>query len=169
MKIKNNKGYVAIDASIAVLILLIIIPTIAGMIYNVNKSNNFIERKTEAINIAVNTIEIVKGIGANGELNETTVRNNIAELYTLTEEDVYTMVENINDKINSITGTITNNENTYKIKIDIQDYANTQEATDKQTETGIEIESGLVKIVEVTVEYRSGKETKSIKLNTAIS
>ena len=46
MNLKNNKGYVGIDASIAVLILLIIIPTIAGMIYNVNKTNNLIDRKS---------------------------------------------------------------------------------------------------------------------------
>ena len=37
MKIKNNKGFVGVDTSIAIIILLIFIPTITAMIYNINK------------------------------------------------------------------------------------------------------------------------------------
>jgi len=162
MNFRKNKGYVAIDASIAVLVLLIIIPTIAGMIYNVNKSNDLIDRKTEAISIAINTIETVKGIGVSGDINETVVRNKLSDIYTLTEDNTFTS-ENIDDKINSIQGTLTKDENTYKIQIDLQDYANTTEGK-AQTAS-----SGYVKTAKVIVTFKSGKQEKNIELNTVIS
>lgn len=175
MKLKNNRGYVAIDASIAVLVLLIIVPTIAGMIYNVNKTNNLIERKNEAISIAINTIETVKGIGVHGDINETVIKDKLSEIYTFAEDNTFTS-ENINDeatefddKINSIQGTLTKDENTYKIQIHIQDYANTQEAIDKKNNTGIEVIDELIKIVKVKVTFKSGNQQKDIELNTVIN
>ena len=63
MKIKNNKGFVGVDTSIAIIILLIFIPTITAMIYNINKENKNVERKSQALNFAVNVMETAKGIG----------------------------------------------------------------------------------------------------------
>ena len=59
---KKNKGYIATDALIAIMIILIIIPTLTGMIYNISKTENAINRKTQAINIAVNAMEVAKGL-----------------------------------------------------------------------------------------------------------
>lgn len=148
MNLKNSKGYVGIDASIAVLILLIIIPTIAGMIYNVNKTNNLIDRKTEAISIAVNAIETAKGI----------------DMADLTK---YAVIQELKEKIyinlDTTELTLTKNDNTYKIIINIQDYAETAEGIAKSAT------SGKVKIATVTVKFRSGKQEKNIELSTVIS
>ena len=37
MNLKKNNGFVGVDISVAVIILLILVPTITGMIYNINK------------------------------------------------------------------------------------------------------------------------------------
>lgn len=59
-KLKKNDGFSGIDISIATIIILIFIPTIFGIVYNTQKTNKSIERKTNAIDIATNIIEIVK-------------------------------------------------------------------------------------------------------------
>ena len=156
MNLKNNKGYVGVDASIAVLILLIIIPTITGLIFNVNRTNNLIDRKTEAVSIAVNTIESAKGVEV-AELTSEKVKGELEGIYTIsdiTETDVTSDKKVL---------TTTKDNNTYKIEVQIQDYANTTEGIAQAASTG------KVKIVEVIVTYKEGKEQKNIELSTAIS
>lgn len=148
MNFKNNKGYVGIDASIAILVLLIIIPTVAGMIYNVNKTNNLIERKTEALSIAVNTIETAKGIGVETLDKETVIKELKNNIYT---------------ELDTTELTLTKDDNTYKIEIVIQDYAETDEGI---SQSAI---SGLTKIINVKVIFKSGEEQKNVELNTVIS
>ena len=63
MKLKNNKGYVGIDVSIAVLILMILIPTITSAFYNVNSSKHNTQIKTECLNLIVNSLETAKTVG----------------------------------------------------------------------------------------------------------
>ena len=156
MNLKNNKGYVGVDASIAVLILLIIIPTITGLIFNVNRTNNLIDRKTEAVSIAVNTIESAKGVEV-AELTSEKVKGELEGIYTIsdiTETDVTSDKKVL---------TTTKDNNTYKIEVQIQDYANTTEGIAQAASTW------KVKIVEVIVTYKEGKEQKNIELSTAIS
>ena len=168
MKLKNNKGYVGIDASIAVLILLILVPTIVGMIYNSNKTKNLIDRKTQAINIAVNTIEAMKGIGVD-VINDPTknipyeLKTSLGNIYTLNEDEILTSEPGENN-VNTISGiSLTKDDNTYKITVTIQDYADT---TEGKTESA---QSGYVKIVKAIVEYKSGKDIKNVELSTVIS
>ena len=61
-KLRKNNGITGIDASIAVVILMIFIPMIAGLISNINNMSNKIARRTRAVNIAVQVIEGVKFI-----------------------------------------------------------------------------------------------------------
>ena len=143
MNLKNNKGYVAIDASIAVLVLLIIVPTIAGMIYNVNKTNNYIDRKTEAISIAINTIEVAKGI----------------DITELTEEKWISDLKEIYEEIDKTELTLTIKDNTYKIEIDIEDYNDINELA----------EAGKVKTITVIVTFKSGNQNQNIELSTVIN
>lgn len=152
MNVKNNKGYFAIDASVAIIVLLIVVPFIAGMIYNVNKSNSGMSRKTEAVNIAINSIEAIKGVGieelSDANTVETNVKNAIKSRYdNLNEEDM----------------TIEKESSTYQISFEIKDYASTKE--------GISINAveNKVKIINVIVKYRMGRTTKEVTLNTAIS
>lgn len=145
MNFRKNKGYVGIDASIGVLILLIIVPTLVGMIYNVNKTNSFIDRKTEAISIAVNTLEAAKGISNLENVTQQNIGISLKQIYG-GDFDIEEF-------------TLTKNDNTYKIQVNIKDY--------KQiNETAIQ---DKVKIVTVTVEFKNGNEKKSIDLSTVIN
>ena len=81
MKIKNNKGFVGVDTSIAIIILLIFIPTITAMIYNINKENKNVERKSKALNFAVNVMETAKGIGMK-DLTLENMEKEITNLYS---------------------------------------------------------------------------------------
>ena len=134
------------------IILLIVVPFIAGMIYNVTKANSSMARKTEAVNIAINSIEAIKGIGVTNLNDNTTIDANIKQAL----KNVY---ENLD--VNELT--LEKNEITYQIAYQITDYASTESG---QSEQAIE---GKVKIIEVTVQYRNQKATKEIKLETAIS
>ena len=152
MNIKNNKGYFAIDASVAMIILLMVIPLIAGMIYNITKANSSMARKTEAVNIAVNSIETIKGIGVTGLNDNTTMDANIKQV-----------LKQVYDNLDENEMTLEKNDITYQIAYKITDYASTEAGQSKLTT------EGLVKIIEVTVQYRNQKATKEVKLETAIS
>lgn len=145
MNFRKNKGYVGIDASLGVLILLIMVPTLVGMIYNVKKTNNFIDRKAEAISIAVNTIETAKGIDNLEDVTQEEIGDTLEEIY--------------GTYFNNTDFTITKNDVTYKIEIDIKDYS----------EIDTTAESNIVKTVTATVIFKSGKEQKSIDLSTVLS
>lgn len=57
---KKNNGFTGIDISISMIIILIFIPTIFGIVYNIQKINADVKRKSAAVNIATNVLEIVK-------------------------------------------------------------------------------------------------------------
>lgn len=155
MKVKSNKGYVGMDVGIAILVLLVLVPTIAGMIYNVNKTNSLIDRKTEAISIAVNTIESAKGELVE-DLTSEKVKEQLIDIYTdCIISDITDPTETTDKKVL----TVTKGENTYRIQIEIQDYSKLNRLA----------EENKVKIATVIVEFKSGKEQKEINLNTVIS
>lgn len=57
MNLRNNKGFAVEDISIAVIIIMIFIPTVFGAIYNIQKSDVEIKRKVEAIKIATDLLD----------------------------------------------------------------------------------------------------------------
>ena len=58
--LKKNNGFTGVDISISIIVILIFVPTIFGVVYNIQKTNAGIERKTNAVNIATDVLEIVK-------------------------------------------------------------------------------------------------------------
>lgn len=60
MNLREQKGFAGSDIIIAVIILFIFVSLIATLFYNFNTSNKDIERKSEAVNIAVTEIEQIK-------------------------------------------------------------------------------------------------------------
>ena len=60
MNLKNNKGYSGVDVSVAVIIIMLFIPTIFGMIYNINKSKANVTREGYATQIATEIIGMAK-------------------------------------------------------------------------------------------------------------
>ena len=108
MNFKNNKGYVVVDATIAVIILMILIPVLMGMVYRVNLTNHETKIKAEVINILVNTIETAKGIELEN-LTEEKVINKLQDTYTISD-------------ITSNSAVITTFIASYKLKVSVVDY-----------------------------------------------
>ena len=60
MNLREQKGFTGSDIIISVIILFIFVSLIATLFYNFSTSNKDIERKSEAVNIAVTEIEQIK-------------------------------------------------------------------------------------------------------------
>lgn len=154
MNFRSNKGYVMTDISIAVIILLILVPTIMGLVYNIGVNRRATETKSEAINIAVNAIEAAKGISLE-ELNEQKV---LEILETNSETYHYNFTDN--DFTNK-EGTIKTEKASYKLLINVEDFANSENAPQ-------DVEPNIIKTVKATVEYRLRGKDQNIELSTVV-
>ena len=172
MNLKNNKGFVGVDISIAILLLVIIVPTITGMIFNINKSRNGTKRQAQATNIITNAMEISKIVEYTSDddtfLDEIFKRIEIQYSGNIIESSVEPVNNSsVANKENwtengatySLTTGILNlriDEIVYQLKISIQDNS--------------EVENGAVegekKIVRSKVTYKLGSEEKTISLKT---
>ena len=146
MKLRNNKGYVMTDISIAVIILLILVPTIMGLVYNIGATKRATEAKAEAINIATNTIEAAKGL----ELETINAQSVLENIQTNIYKEKMTISEN--------NGVITTNKSSYKVSVDVADYADSHN----------EVQPNVVKTITAKVEFRLGGKTQEITLKTVI-
>lgn len=63
MELKKQEGFTGIDISIAIIILLIFVSIIATLSYQMNSAYKEIERRGQAIEIAVEEIEKIKNDG----------------------------------------------------------------------------------------------------------
>lgn len=152
MKLRNNKGFAVIDISIALIIIILLIPTIFGIVYNVQKSNNSVKRKATALNIATDILEIAKAVGYNNiSLENSTFLDTLNQRYEKSDyEDSSLKKENYNYIYYSTTG---ENEEHYQIQIGVLNKAE---------------EGNSKKIVEVVVIYPVGNKQETIDISTAI-
>ena len=60
MDIKSQKGITTIDVTISIIIITLFVALIATLMYMIRSNSNTIERKAEATNYAINTIEEIK-------------------------------------------------------------------------------------------------------------
>ena len=161
MNLKNNKGYTGTDILIATLVIMVFLPTIVSLIYNIQKNQNQTERKTYALNLATNVLEIAKSsditkMNTSDEVTETNndFYNRLKTTYSLSAED-------LTKTGNTITyGTEDANGNQYKIKTAIKDYKD-YHVTNKDF-----INPNIIKKITTTVEYRVGNDTKTIEIST---
>ena len=114
MNLKQNKGVVGVDIAIALIVLMILIPLITGLIFNVNSSSNSTKTKSQALNIAVNTLEIANEIDIS-ELTEENVILKISEMYG--DNTLEQVSDGLLLEINNIT---------YKLQVFITDYSETK-------------------------------------------
>ena len=63
MNLKNNKGYTGVDVSVAIILIMLFIPTIFGMTYNIRKARADIAKKSYATKIATEIIGYAKLAG----------------------------------------------------------------------------------------------------------
>ena len=152
MNLRNNKGYVMTDASIAVIILLILVPTIMGIVYSINATRRETEAKSEAISIATNAVEAAKGITL-VNLDEEAVLNSLANSF---QDDTDRNMTISNDK-----GIIKTDKATYELTMSVIDFADTENAPEDAI-------SNKVKTVTAKVKYRIKGTDQEISLSTVV-
>ena len=159
MKLKNDKGYVLTDVSISVIILLILTPVIMGLVYRINSTKRNSEIKSEAINIAVNSLEAAKGIGVSDLIDSNENKAETLILNKLNEEN-YDNKLNI-DQTEGKTATFNTDKGSYMLLLNITDFADTENAPD-------DVMRNIVKTVNATVKYRTNGTDQEISLSTVI-
>lgn len=73
MNLREQKGFAGSDIIISVIILFIFVSLISTIFYNFNISSKEIERKSEALNIAVDEIEKIKSSGFEQLINDNNI------------------------------------------------------------------------------------------------
>ena len=159
MKFKNDKGYVLTDVSISVIILLILTPVIMGLVYRINSSKRNTEIKSEAINIAVNSLEAAKGIGVSDLIDSNENKAETLILNKLNEEN-YNNKLNI-DQTEGKTATFNTDKGSYMLLLNVTDFADAENAPD-------DVMRNIVKTVNATVKYRTNGTDQEINLSTVI-
>lgn len=171
MNLRNNKGYTGIDISVTILILVILIPVIAGMAYNIGKSKNSIDQKSYAVFAASKVLETAKSVVSIKNLYSTSsdtpevleASDDFLEKLESNFEDVLAddiLVPQIEDE--SIIFTIKDKKNNlYEVKIDVVDFA----------DMGIinEAKANIVKKVTVKITYSIGNNEEFVEISTIIS
>lgn len=145
---KKNNGVTGIDLSLSVIIILIFIPTIFASVYVIQKTNNSINRKTTALNIATNVLEMAKSTDYEeiALSSESDFVNKITSKYTQKEASDYTTYY-----YNSEDDTY------YKINLDVLNYY--PEGADEQD---------LIKKVTVQVIYMVENQEENVEISTYI-
>lgn len=148
MNLRNNKGYVIEDISIAIIIILILVPVIMGIIFSINSSKNTEDIKSEALNILTNTMEIAKANNLE-ELTVTKIIEGLSSLY--------------GDKIQSNTNPIVikTDKTSYQLEIQVVDYAD-------DTTNHVGANPNVVKTVKAIIEYRVSGKNQKMDLSTVV-
>lgn len=152
MNLRNNKGYTGIDISIAMIIILIFVPTIFGIVYNLQKSRIKTEREATAVGIAVDILEIAKALNYN-DLNLLD-----GELKTVLDNKYEVSTQNSNTENDAYYTFIKDNDNRYKIQVSVLKY----------TPENISNTDDFVKKVKVIVTYPIENTTNSIDISTVV-
>lgn len=141
MKAYSEKGYTGVDVAIAVIVLTMFISLIAVLIYRFNSSSGELQKKSEALVIAIDEIEKVKfkGFETYEKMNKETTED-----------------ENGQSLIKQETG----KDGFYKT-ISVQDY------TDIEGNEGKE--KDIVKRVTVTISYMFQGKEQNLELSTILS
>ena len=153
MNFKNNKGYTGIDISIAMIIILVFIPTIFGIVYNLQKIRSRTERETIAVNIATDVLEIARSLN----YSEVFISNENSEFKTLLNNK-YSNMQNSNNTVNCNYSDVNNIH--YKIQVTVSNYY--------PADIEVQDQNDLVKQITAEVMYPVGNSTKSINISTVL-
>lgn len=162
MNLKNNKGYTGVDISVAMIIILIFIPTIFAVVNNIQRINAKAERQANAVNIATDILEIAKSLNYDGVetvINESDPDNKKAFITRINSKygtPTYEAItsDNVEDDYEYVYYSYSGEKNIhYRIQIGLLKY---------------ETEPDLVKKIKVTVTYPVGKDTKNIDISTVL-
>ena len=156
MNLKNNKGYTGIDISVAMIIILIFIPTIFGIVYNIQKTNSYVERESQAVKIATDILETAK----TSEYDNLNITNLYQELISKNySTSTYTINGQTGENYRYLSKTGSKDEH-YQIQIKLENYY--------PEDVDVIDREDLVKKIKVTVIYPTGNTTKTIDICTLI-
>lgn len=142
MKLKREEGFTGVDISISIIILFIFVSIIVSLTYQMNTTYKEIERRGQAIEIAVKEIEKIKNDGF----------EKYQGLYTTSTTD-----NEGNDLVNQeIEG-----KQGYNKTIIIRDYTEIEGNEDKIKDA--------VKKATVKIAYQSKGEEQTVELSTILS
>ena len=144
MNFREENGFTGVDISIAVILILIFIPTIFGVIYNIRSAKGRTEREASSISQAIEILEESKGNGIEN------VETYLKSKYGNNAETVGT---------GGFIATTVKNEVSYKIEVSYQ-YPSKYVESDPDTH--------FVKKVIVKVTYPTGNTTKTIEMSTIL-
>ena len=154
--LRKNNGFAGIDISISMIIILIFIPTIFGIVYNIGKINSNIKRKSSAVSLATEVLEVVKSekyddvVTTNGKLC-----NDLKAKYA--ESDYKNEEKEEAGYSYKYFMSVGENSEHYQIQVGIKNYyPNDTENLD------------LVKQVKVRVFYSIGSEIKNIDIGMEV-
>ena len=153
MNFKSNKGYTGIDISIAMIIILVFIPTIFGIVYNLQKIRSRTERETIAVNIATDVLEIARSLN----YSEVFISNENSEFKTILNNK-YSNLEISNNTVNCNYSDVNNIH--YKIQVTVSNYY--------PADIEVQDQNDLVKQITAEVMYPVGNSTKSINISTVL-
>ena len=154
--LKKNNGFTGVDISISIIVILIFVPTIFGVVYNIQKTNAGIERKTNAVNIATDVLEIVKS----EQYSDITVSNSklVTDLNNKYTKSSYKNTEKEEDGYNYIYySTKGSNNESYQIQLGIKNYYPSSSKTED-----------YVKEIKVRVFYFFGNSVKDIDIGIVV-
>ncbi len=156
INLKENKGFAGIDISISMIIILIFIPTIFGIVYNMGKTNAEEKRKSTATSIASDVLEIIKSENyIDVDVQNSQLNNDIANKY---ESSTYKNTKKEESGYNYIYYSYLGKDGEhYQIQIGIKNYYPSD--TDTQD---------LIKQVKVRVFYISGDTVKDIDIGMIV-
>ncbi|MBR3249301.1 MAG: hypothetical protein IKF83_01215 [Clostridia bacterium] len=143
MDYRNNRGITGVDISVALVIVVLFVGLIATIAYNFSVTSQGINRKSEAINIAIQKVEELKNTA-------------YSDLQSGTNTEY-------KDKDGQ---TVSNGA--YRITTEITRYVDSSYVSNLTAEEKSKI-SDIIKIVKVTVNYTVNGQEKDVQLSTVIT
>lgn len=142
MKIKSEKGFTGIDVAVSVIVLVIFVSIIAGLSYKFASKAKEVYCKSEAVRLAIKSIE---------EIKEKYTGQDFNELKTTDYEEIKILVSEVNNQ----NETVEKEKATFYKKIIVEDKKNDDDET-------------IVKKVVVSIKYVLRTIEKEISLSTII-
>ena len=163
MNFKSNKGYTGIDISVAMIIILIFIPTTFGIVYSLQRTRARTEREATAINIATDILEIAKSLNYSdivlSNSNDSAFKTRLESRYTsATFNGTLDALESNYDYAYYTYADVNNKH--YRIQVGVLKYYPDGEENTEDID--------FVKRVKVNVTYPVGNSTKSIDISTVL-
>lgn len=141
-KMRSEKGYTVVDIGISISVVFIFVSMIAMLIYNFNSSANELKMESDALYIAIDEIEKIKG-------------QNFSDFIGM---DKNTNVDKTGSSL--VNQPVEGKEGLYKT-ITILDY--------KDINEGADIKKDIVKKITVKISYMHKGKEKSVELSTILS